>query len=103
MSGKRSSLAESLRAAAAEAPAPQVTPAKQEIAPPTQEAEGAEGRPKGFHAATRVGKKKATATLSNNAHRQLKALAVDQGGTVEGLLTEAINDLFRKHGKQPIA
>ena len=55
-----------------------------------------------FYAATRVGKKKATVTLSAAAHRQLKLLAVDHGG-VEALLTEAINDVFRKHGKQPIA
>lgn len=57
---------------------------------------------KSFYAATRAGKKKATVTLSVAAHRQLKLLAVDHGG-VEVLLTEAINDLFRKHGKQPIA
>jgi hypothetical protein len=61
-----------------------------------------QARLKGFYAATRIGKKKATVTLSAAAHRQLKLLAVDHGG-VEGLLTEAINDLFRKHGKQPLA
>ena len=44
-------------------------------------------RPKGFYAATRAGKKKATVTLSTEAHRQLKLLAVDHGG-VEALLTE---------------
>jgi hypothetical protein len=98
MSGKRPSLAESMRAVAAEPPAPQPV-----AAPPAGQAERAAERPKGFYAATRAGKKKATATLSNEAHRQLKALAVDQGGKIEGLLTEAINDLFRKYGKPPIA
>lgn len=99
MSGKRPSLAESMRAVAAEpssAPQPVAAPAAGQV-------EHAAERPKGFYAATRAGKKKATATLSNEAHRQLKALAVDQGGKIEGLLTEAINDLFRKYGKQPIA
>ena len=47
-------------------------------------------------------KKKATVTLTPAAHRQLKLLAVDHGG-VEMLLTEAVNDLFRKHGLQPLA
>ena len=69
------------------------------ISPPPEEVQA---RPKGFYAATRAGKKKATAPLSSQAHRQLKLLAVDHGG-VETLLTEAINDLFRKHGKPPIA
>jgi hypothetical protein len=66
---------------------------------PVQESQA---RPKAFYAATRIGKKKATVTLSAAAHRQLKLLAVDHGG-VEVLLTEAINDLFRKHGQQPLA
>jgi hypothetical protein len=60
-------------------------------------------RPTGYYAATRAGKKKATATLSSEAHQQLKFLAVEQGGTVEGLLIEAINDLFQKHGKPMVA
>jgi|SRR5215217_7274728 hypothetical protein len=108
MSGKRPSLAESMRAVA-EAPAP--VPSEPSPPPPPAAApvpstgkqvkEVAE-RPKGFYAATRAGKKKATATLSAEAHRQLKLLALDHGG-VEAVLTEAINDLFRKHGMKPIA
>jgi hypothetical protein len=98
---KRPSLAESMRAIAeapaASPPAPRskvaAVPAPDELPPrPT----------KGFYAATRAGKKKATVTLTTEAHRQLKLLAVDHGG-VEALLTEALNDLFRKHGKEPIA
>ena len=107
MSGKRPSLAESMRAVAV-APEPQPPSASsspvrlpESKSAPVSSGEG-EARPKGFYAATRVGKKKATATLSSEAHRQLKLLAVDHGG-VEALLTEAINDLFRKHGKPPIA
>src|SRR3954464_15754546 len=106
MSGKRPSLAESMRAVAeAPAPVPSAPPAPPEAVPTPStrtQAEGAAERPKGFYAATRVGKKKATATLSTEAHRQLKLLALDHGG-VEAVLTEAINDLFRKHGMEPIA
>jgi hypothetical protein len=103
MSGKRPSLAASMRAVA-EAPdlAPAPVPVRE--APKKIVAPGAAARPSGFYAATRAGKKKATATLSTAAHRQLKGLALEQnGGTVERLLTEAINDLFRKYGKEPIA
>jgi hypothetical protein len=112
---QRPSLAESMRAVAAEPPVPISAPAAPQsraarvfetppaIEPTRSPAARAEQRPRAFYAATRVGKKKATATLSGDAHRQLKTLAVEQGGTVEGLLIEAINDLFRKHGKDPIA
>jgi hypothetical protein len=93
MSGKRPSLAESMRAVAAEAPLPSAElPAAYVSA-----------KPKAFYAATRAGKKKATATLSEAAHRQLKTLAATRGRTVEELLTEAINDLFRKYGQPAIA
>jgi hypothetical protein len=105
MSGKRPSLAESMRAVAATPPEAAPTTRAPETPPKAKKpAEEGETRPKGFFAATRAGKKKATATLSTAAHRQLKTLAVEQeGGTVEKLLTEAINDLFRKYGKSPIA
>src|SRR3954451_20740837 len=106
MSGKRPSLAESMRAVAdAPAPVPSAPlPPLPAVPAPSRKNQAKEvaERPKGFYAATRIGKKKATATLSAEAHRQLKLLAVDHGG-VEALLIEAINDLFRKHGKEPIA
>jgi len=56
-----------------------------------------------FHAATRVGKKKVTATLAPAAHKQLKHLATDKGVTTEALLGEAIGDLFEKHGLPRVA
>src|SRR3954469_22781799 len=105
MSGKRPSLAENMKALAeAPAPVPSAPPSLPAAAPASSTEKQADvtERPKGFYAATRAGKKKATATLSTEAHRQLKLLAVDHGG-VEALLIEAINDLFRKHGKEPIA
>ena len=109
MSGKRPSLAESMRAVAEappEASPPSPKPRAPEDPPKAAEKlpENGESRPTGFFAATRAGKKKATATLSTAAHRQLKTLAVErEGATVEKLLTEAINDLFQKYGRPPIA
>ena len=91
MSGKRPSLAESMRQAAIGAappaapepppptPAPPlpIKPPKQpSAAPPAEEAP----RPAGFYAATRAGKKKVTATLDPAAHKQLKGLAVEETG-----------------------
>jgi hypothetical protein len=57
----------------------------------------------GFYAATRAGKKKVTAALDPAAHRQLRELALALGRNGEALLIEAINDLFKKHGKPAIA
>jgi hypothetical protein len=35
--------------------------------------------------------------------KQLRQLALDQNSTVQKLLAEALNELFIKYGKQPIA
>jgi hypothetical protein len=117
MSGKRPSLAESMRQAAngdappAASPAPAAPPSAAApartmpvaiaVVPPPPAEEPA--KPAGFYAATRAGKKKVTATLAPAAHKQLKGLAVEQDATTEALLTEAINDLFAKYGKSKIA
>jgi len=61
------------------------------------------GHASGFYAATRAGKKKVTAPLNPPAHKQLKQLGLDLDTNVETLLVEAINDLFKKYGKSPIA
>src|SRR4051794_20057875 len=108
---KRPSLAESMRAVAAEPPAsasPAMVLAKAlepppKTAPARQAVASADEPPKGFYAATRAGKKKATAPLSIEGHKQLKMLAAEQGRAVERMLIEGINDLFRKYGKPPIA
>jgi hypothetical protein len=44
-----------------------------------------------------------TLRLAPEAWRQLKMLAVERTTPSHKLLIEAINDLFRKHGKPPIA
>ena len=91
---KRPSLADSMRKL--EPPAP--VQAAEQPAPARERAE-----PKGYYAATRAGRKKVTAALEPEAHKQLKLLAVDRSQTVEDLLREAVSDLFRKYGKPPIA
>lgn len=63
----------------------------------------AAGRPGGFYAATRAGKKKLTTTLDQGAHLQFRQLALELGKNGEALLVEAINDLFGKYGKPPVA
>ena len=41
--------------------------------------------------------------FSPAVHRQLRLLGVMQDRTVQSLLGEALNELFRKHGKLPLA
>ena len=101
MSGKRPSLADSMRQAVAADPSSAALPVTTLPAPGTAPAEPKE-RPAGFYAATRAGKKKVTAALSPAAHKQLKGLAVECDATTEALLVEAINDLFAKHHKPRI-
>lgn len=44
-----------------------------------------------------------TLRLTRDAWKQLKLLAIERDRTAHDLLIEAVNDLFRKHGKPPIA
>jgi hypothetical protein len=44
-----------------------------------------------------------TLRLSTEAWRQLKLLAIERTTTSHTLLIEAVNALFQKHGKPPIA
>jgi len=86
---KRPSLAETMRLAAT---TPE--PAAPAVAPATVQP----GRETSFYAATRVGKKKVTATLAPADHKRLRQLALEREATTEALLTEAISDLFAKYG-----
>lgn len=92
---KRPSLAETMQKAAR--PEQAAAPATIARAPAT-EPEG-----KGFYAATRAGKKKLTTAVDPGVHLQFRQLALELDKKGEALLIEAINDLFRKHGKPPIA
>jgi len=51
----------------------------------------------------RVGTRMLGGHISEPAQRQFKILAAVQDKTVQALLEEAINDLFIKYGKEPIA
>jgi len=49
------------------------------------------------------GTKGQTLRLNMAAWRELKILAIEQGQPAHALLVEAVNDLFKKHGKEPLA
>jgi hypothetical protein len=87
---KRPSLAERMREAATE-PEPVATAQAEPLEPP--------GGGRRFYAATRVGKKKVTASLAPTDHKRLRQLALERDATTEALLAEAISDLFAKYGK----
>ena len=44
-----------------------------------------------------------TTFLSEAAHRQLRLLSLDERRSGQKLIIEALNDLFRKYGRPPIA
>ncbi len=52
---------------------------------------------------SREGRKSTTFWIREEALKQLKFLAVTDDTTSQALIDEAINDLFIKHGKPPIA
>src|SRR5690349_7328826 len=52
---------------------------------------------------SRRGKKAVTGHFDPAVPRQLKQLALDNDSSVQALLAEALNDLFVKYGRKPIA
>jgi hypothetical protein len=52
---------------------------------------------------SRQGKRVVSAYLDKTAARQLKLLAAERESSVQSLLEEALNDLFRKHAKSAVA
>lgn len=56
-------------------------------------------------APSRVGLRAVTVYVKPEAHKQLRLMAIEQGdnGSVQELMVEAINDLFRKYGRSIIA
>lgn len=52
---------------------------------------------------SRMNTKAITGHFDPSVSKQLKMLAVTQDSSIQELLREAINDLFTKHGKNPIA
>ncbi len=54
-------------------------------------------------APSRAGKKPITGFFDPEVSRQIKKVALDQDRTMQELLQEALNDLFRKYDLPPIA
>lgn len=54
-------------------------------------------------AGTRANTKGQTLRLNEDAWAQLKYMAIDQRKPAHSLLVEAVNELFKKYGKDPIA
>lgn len=52
---------------------------------------------------SREGKKPVTGFFSPETSRQIKKLGLDRDKTMQDLLQEALNDLFRKYDLPPIA
>lgn len=52
---------------------------------------------------SREGTKSVAGHFAPVVSKQLKQLALDRDTTVQELLRESLNDLFRKHGKPPVA
>jgi hypothetical protein len=52
---------------------------------------------------SRIGTRMLGFHVPEPVQRQFKILAAEQGKTVQALLQESVNDLFRKYGKEPIA
>ena len=52
---------------------------------------------------SRQGTKTVAGHFEPQVSKQLKQLALDLDSNVQELLREALNDLFRKHGKPPVA
>jgi hypothetical protein len=98
---KRPSLAETMQKVARPEPLRSARAAEQSA--PIQLPANDRDRPRGFYAATRAGKKKLTAAVNPEVHRHFRQLGLEMGKGNESLLIEAINDLFIKYGKPPIA
>jgi hypothetical protein len=57
----------------------------------------------GSRVPSRVGKKTVAAHFDPAVSKQLKHLGLERDSSTQDLLREAINDLFTKYGKPPIA
>jgi len=84
---KKPDLTEALRQASSGRPAP-VTPSIEPMTVPIRR--------------DRQGTKTIAGHFAPAVSRQLKQLALDRDATVQDLLSEAIRDLFRKHGLPPL-
>lgn len=101
---KRNSLAESIAAAKTDqvdSPAPVKADLTSEAV--TQKNTKSQTTAKSKKPPSRMNTKAITGHFDPSVSKQLKMLAVTQDSSIQELLREAINDLFTKHGKNPIA
>ena len=104
---KKPSLAAALqtfdRTSPAAATPPRATrPARQRHKVKTEEGEG-ERAALSTQAPSRTGKKALIGYFDPSVSKQLKQIALDRDGTIQDLLTEALNDFFQKLKKPTIA
>ena len=92
MSGPKTDLKDALQQSGGKGPSPEPE-AKEKAAPPVSRQQSP----------SRVGKKPVTVYYGKEAHLQLKILAAEQDTTIQELHQDALNALFVKHGKPPIA
>ena len=52
---------------------------------------------------SRQGKKMISGHFDKDVHRQLKMLAIEKDTSIQNLLSEALNALFERNNKPPIA
>ena len=100
MTAKRASLASALQSVSRQADS---RPAKGHATPPEAPAPSAEPSTRWARPASRVGKKTIAAHFDPAVSKQLKQIGLEHDRSTQELLREAINDLFTKYGKAPIA
>lgn len=64
---------------------------------------GTTPRPTAAVPPSRQGKKMISGHFDKDVHRQLKILAIEKDTSIQDLLSEALNALFERNNKPPIA
>ncbi len=100
---KRPNLAAALHEAGARS-APKAAPrtAQSSVAAIVPQSPPAESETSGKRPPSREGQRAVTLYVKPEAHKQLRLLALDHGASIQDLMSEALNDLFRKHGRSQI-
>lgn len=105
---QRKSLADALQAESTRVPKsqPQTEPiaaVKEGEGPRSENTQSPTSASGSYVAPSRRGKKVVSGYFDAEVSKQLKLLCVENDTSLQALLTEALNDLFVKHGKSPIA